>query len=215
LVHSASGLFIWAATACRFIREGPEDRARPIRLHHPSFRDFLLDKSRCGGSNFWVDETQTHKTLAASCMRLMSASLKQDICELNTPSMLVAEVESSRVEQCLPPEVQYACLYWIEHLQKSGIRLRDNDQVHQFLQTHFLHWLETLSWMRRISEGILAISSLESITLVSPLQHVSNIRLTNYPEMRLSLSICVHLRYEAVCSLRPTSNRAGSSTNIL
>lgn len=26
----------------------PEDPTRPIRLHHPSFRDFLLDKSRCG-----------------------------------------------------------------------------------------------------------------------------------------------------------------------
>jgi hypothetical protein len=215
LLHVPGGYIIQTLDDLQSILDIPEDRARPIRLHHPSFRDFLLDKSRCGDSNFWVDETQTHKTLAASCMRLMSASLKQDICELNTPSVLVAEVESGRVGQCLPPEVQYACLYWIEHLQKSGIRLRDNDQVHQFLQTHFLHWLETLSWMRRISEGILAISSLESIALVSPLQHVSNTRLTNYPEMRLSLSICVHLRYETVCSLRPTGNRAGSSTNIL
>ena len=148
LVQSASGLFIWAATACRFIREGKrfatkrlamilegstlviaaekhlneiyitvlshsmstnytdeereelysmlrhifrcivilfsplsadslstllhttkedvdqtledlyailnilEDRTRLIRLHHPSFRDFLLDKTRCGDPKF-------------------------------------------------------------------------------------------------------------------------------------------------------------------
>jgi hypothetical protein len=30
----------------------PEDRTRPIRLHHPSFRDFLLDKTRCGDPKF-------------------------------------------------------------------------------------------------------------------------------------------------------------------
>ena len=97
----------------------------------------------------------------------MSSSLKQDICGLDAPGVLVGEVDSSRVETCLPPEVQYACLYWIEHLQKSGGQLHDNDQVHQFLQTHFLHWLEALSWMRKMSEGILANRSLDSIALVS------------------------------------------------
>jgi hypothetical protein len=56
---------------------------------------------------------------------------------------------------------------WIQHLQKSGAQLYDNDQVHQFLEAHLLHWLEALSWMQKISEGILAIASLESIALVS------------------------------------------------
>jgi hypothetical protein len=144
----------------------PEERAQPIRLQHPSFRDFLLDEKRCADSNFWVDEKQAHKTLAANCIRLMSDSLKQDIYDLDTPGALVTDIESSQVEQCLSPEVQYACLYWIEHVQKSGAQLYDNDQVHQFLEVHLLHWLEALSWMRKISEGILAITSLESIALV-------------------------------------------------
>jgi hypothetical protein len=33
-----------------------EDQTRLLRLHHPSFRDFLLDKKRCDDSNFQVDE---------------------------------------------------------------------------------------------------------------------------------------------------------------
>ena len=99
----------------------------------------------------------------------MSNSLKQDICGLDAPGMLVAEVDKTRVERCLPPEVEYACLYWVEHLQKGDVRLHDNDKVHQFLQNHFLHWLEALSWMGRMSEGILTIRTLESIALVSPL----------------------------------------------
>ena len=145
----------------------PEDETCPLRLHHPSFRDFLLDKHRCEDLNFWVDEKQAHRTLAASCIQLMSTSLKQDICGADAPGVLITNVKNSQIEQCLPPEVQYACLYWIQHLQKSGSQLYDNDQIHQFLQMHLLHWLEALSWMRKISEGIRAIISLESIALVS------------------------------------------------
>jgi NACHT domain len=145
----------------------PEDPALPIRLHHPSFRDFLLDKGRCGSLKFWVDEKQAHRTLADSCIRLLSTALKEDICSVNKFGTLATDIESSRVEQCLPPEVQYACLYWVEHLQKSEAQLRDNEQVHQFLQKNLLHWLEALGWMQKVSEGILAIISLESIALVS------------------------------------------------
>jgi len=59
------------------------------------------------------------------------------------------------------------CLsYWIQHLQKSGTQLQDNDQVYQFLQEHLLHWPEALCWMRRVSEGIHAITLLEPIDFV-------------------------------------------------
>jgi hypothetical protein len=145
----------------------PKDRTRPLRLHHPSFRDFLLNKERCGDPNFSVDEKQVHRTLAASSIQLMSTSLKQGICGVDAPGVLIADIESAQVEQCLPPEVQYACVYWIQHLQKSGAQLYDNDQGHKFLQVHFLHWLEALSWMRKVSEGIHAIASLESVAVVS------------------------------------------------
>jgi hypothetical protein len=39
----------------------PKDTSRPLRLHHPSFRDFLLAKYRCSDPNFWVDEKQAHQ----------------------------------------------------------------------------------------------------------------------------------------------------------
>ncbi|PQE16118.1 WD40 YVTN repeat-like-containing domain protein [Rutstroemia sp. NJR-2017a BBW] len=139
----------------------PEDRNHSIRLHHPSFRDFLLNKERCEDSNFWVDEKQTHQTLAFDCIKLMSTFLKQDICGQKAPGTLVTDIEI-RVENYLPPEVRYACIYWVQHLQKGGIQLQDNDQVYQFLQVHLLHWFEALSWIGKISEGIVAISSLES-----------------------------------------------------
>jgi hypothetical protein len=140
----------------------PEDQTCLLRLHHPSFRDFLLDKDRCSNPKFWVDEKQAHRRLAESCIRLMSTSLKQDICGVDAPGILVTDIASSRVEQCLPLEVKYACLYWIQHLQKSSAQLHDNDYVHLFLQVHLLHWLEALSWIEKISEGIFAVFSLEA-----------------------------------------------------
>jgi hypothetical protein len=145
----------------------PKDQNCSLRLHHPSFRDFLLNNDRCKNPNFWVDEKHAHQALADSCIQLMSASLKQDICGLNTPGVLVSDVDSSRVQRSLSSEVQYACLYWIQHLHKSGTQLRDDDQVHDFLQEHLLHWLEALGWMQKVSEGVYAIVSLESITTVA------------------------------------------------
>ena len=151
------------------ILEIPKDETYPLRLHHPSFRDFLLDSNRCRDANFQVDEKETHQKLAARCIQLMSESLKQDICGLDAPGALIADVDSSRIERSLPPELQYACLYWIQHLQKSGTQLYDNDQVHQFLREHLLHWLEALGWMQKVSEGIYATSTLESIATVGQL----------------------------------------------
>jgi hypothetical protein len=145
----------------------PEDQTCPLRLHHPPFRDFLLDRERCSDSRFQVDKKQAHRTLADDCIRLMSDSLTQAVWGQQAPGTLVADMESTQVEQYISPEVKYACLYWIWHLQKSNTQLFDNDQVHQFLQKHLLHWLEALGWIGEISEGILAITSLESIALVS------------------------------------------------
>ena len=151
----------------------PKDQARPIRLHHPSFRDFLINQKRCNDPNLWVNEKQTHKDLADRCIRLMS-TLERDVCGLErdtrgvrAPGVLTNDDNSSRVEQCLSPEVQYACLYWVQHLQRGDAQLHDNSQIYKFLKERFLYWLEALGWMRKISEGIIAIASLESMIVVS------------------------------------------------
>ena len=158
------------------IMDIPKDQNQQLRLHHPSFRDFLLNKDRCG--EFWVDEKEAHENLATRCMQLMSQTLKKDICELYAPGYQAGQVENSRIQKCLPPEVQYACLYWVQHLQRSGSQAYDGDEAHQFLQTHLLHWLEALGWMGKTTEGIRAILSLEAYVLMSYLSIIYR-RLTN------------------------------------
>jgi hypothetical protein len=138
----------------------PTGPTRQLNLLHLSFCDFLLDKDRCG--DFWVNEKQAHYTLATSCIQLMSQTLKKDICELHTPGYQATQVESSCIQKYLPPKVQYACLYWVQHLQKSRFQTYDGEEVHQFRQTYLLYWLEALGWMGKTLEGIQAISDLEA-----------------------------------------------------
>ncbi len=143
----------------------PDDPTRQLRLHHPSFRDFLLNEDRCG--DFWVDEKDAHQRLATSCIQLMSEALKKDICSMRAPGSQVSQVRSSLLQECLPPDVQYACLYWVQHLQRSGAQASNGEEAHRFLQAHLLHWLEALGWMGKISEGIQAILALEAHVSVS------------------------------------------------
>ncbi|EOA91948.1 hypothetical protein ACJQWK_03400 [Exserohilum turcicum] len=144
----------------------PSDRRLPLRLHHPSFRDFLLHESRCR-EGFRVEEKSANSLLWKSCIQLMSNSLKLNICEVKRHGTLVAEVDIKKIEQHLPLELQYACSYWIQHLAKSGDQLSDHDQVHKFIQEHCLHWLEVLGWIGKVPEGVHSIISLESMIVTS------------------------------------------------
>jgi hypothetical protein len=50
------------------ILDVPKYHSQPLRLHHPSFRDFLFSKDRCEDKNFWIDERQAHAALASNCI---------------------------------------------------------------------------------------------------------------------------------------------------
>ena len=145
------------------------NREFPIRLLHLSFRDFLLDKQRCGDDCFWIDQKVVRINLAKDCLRLLFDTLKRDICNLRFFSLLACEVQIDQINSYLPKSVQYACFYWVAHLEhldpdrRNEIGLHDSGYIYLFLQKHFLHWLEALSLMRKTSEGVLIITKLETL----------------------------------------------------
>ena len=145
----------------------PEDHSSPIRLLHPSFRDFLLDQNRCSDESFWIDNGKTHYDIAQQCLAVMSKTLKRNIYHLKTPGILRSQIESTIVDRYLPPYVQYACQYWVGHLQKGSFHLHNSTPVYDFLQDHFFHWLEALSLIGKIPEAVLMIKTLGSIPNVS------------------------------------------------
>jgi hypothetical protein len=141
----------------------PQDQNRPVRLHHPSFRDFLLNRERCGDDSFWVDKSSTHKKLARCCLDLMTAHLRQDMCNLLDPGVLQREINRETIDRNLPPELQYACRYWISHLKQSQQHVVDGDTTHLFLQKHLLNWLEAMSLMRESSSCVHLLDSLQAL----------------------------------------------------
>ncbi|KAF2631393.1 hypothetical protein BU25DRAFT_454846 [Macroventuria anomochaeta] len=142
-----------------------EDPLQPLRLHHPSFRDFLLSIDRCSDDSFWVDERSTQEKLAFRCLQLMSApnGLRQDICGLSKPGTLRSEIEEEVVASSLLPELQYACRYWVEHLERSQHSIADGDTVHVFLQMHLLHWLEAMSLIGETSQCVRLLARLQAL----------------------------------------------------
>ncbi|KAF9767226.1 hypothetical protein IL306_000228 [Fusarium sp. DS 682] len=125
---------------------------RPIRLHHPTFRDFLLNKDRCTDFNFFIDDKQTHRAMGNHCLALMSKMLHKNMCDLDSPDTLVETLEASRITDKIPPDLQYACLYWVEHYRQSGIHLSDGDRVNQFFKQYFLYWIEAMNLMGKSAE---------------------------------------------------------------
>ncbi|KAK4205952.1 NWD2 protein, partial [Rhypophila decipiens] len=148
----------------------PRTLDAPVKLFHLSFRDFLVDPTK-RAKEFWIDETQYHRTLADRCIQLLRQRLGRDICGLQIPGKLRSEVDQQTIDAALPPVAQYACQYWVHHLKESKSSVRDGGPVHRFLTSHLLHWLEALSLLGRISESLgmaddlLALSSADDIEI--------------------------------------------------
>ena len=155
------------------------EKVGTVRLHHPSFRDFFLDTKRCTHRQLQVDSTRIHWSLADSCVWIMSHKLKKDICNLRLPGALANEVDKNRIQQFIPDELQYACNFWVQHLQVQHVQesenlLVDNGKVHHFLRKYLLCWLEALCLLRRLSDGISALISLEQLVQVNNIRKQKN-----------------------------------------
>lgn len=148
----------------------PKDKPLPIRLPSPSFRDFLFDTQRCQDTDFAIAESTVHEDLAQSCLLVMPRFLKKNICSLKMPGTRADSLQDIQVNSHLSKHVQYACRYWLDHIQYTGHGrliemelLQDGRQIHNFPKKHLLHWLETLSPTRKIPEGVSIMAKLETI----------------------------------------------------
>lgn len=144
----------------------PSNPEHPLRLHHDSFRGFLFDGARCRERDLMVSEQEAHWRLATDCLKVMSAILREDICYQEDAGVLVSNTDVAHIQQHIPSELQYACLYWVSHAIKSGQQLLDGDKIYHFLFEHALHWMEAMSWMAKTSEAIEAMASLEAMIKV-------------------------------------------------
>jgi hypothetical protein len=107
-----------------------------------------------------------HHTIFERSIRVMSKTLRRDIYKLGAPGFPI-----DRVKQLDPDPLaaaRYSCLYWIDHLLECDNRkyvddLKEGSLIDQLFCQSYLYWLETLSLMRSLSSGIVAIRKLEKL----------------------------------------------------
>jgi hypothetical protein len=132
----------------------PEEGHTPIELLHLSFRDFLVSQDRCQDPVFLIDPLVAHGGLIDRCLQTMSVMLPRYLCAQGQPEFEISDLSPDPVKQRIPPHLRYACLKWGFHLRQAVMSPARYDDVQKFLETHFLHWLEALSIMEYIPDGV-------------------------------------------------------------
>lgn len=124
-------------------------QAPTVRLLHPSFADFLFDRSRCSREIWWFEHHKLDQYLAEKSLAYLNTVLKRNICSIKLSSLPVDEV--------IPESVAYACLFWIDHVC-SIANIQDTlslqlvlERRHTFLYRKLLHWLEVMSFLKNNS----------------------------------------------------------------
>lgn len=148
--------------------DGKTDRMLPITLFHLSFRDFLIDQDLKHESRFCIELKERHGALGLHCISLLeSGVLRENLCGVSDQGMQRSKVARCTVKTSLPEAVAYACSYWTQHIVESGELVNDDGRVHQFLKSHFLHWMEALSWLGKVSEVVSILDALQAVVDVS------------------------------------------------
>jgi hypothetical protein len=140
-----------------------------ISFVHQSAKDFLIEKA--SREIFPSRIEDVHYTIFSQSLRVMSKTLQRDVYSLRAPGI--------SINQAKPPNpdplavARYSCLYWGDHLIDYCFRgniinaLKEGGSVCNFLSTNYLYWLEALSLMKSLPDGIVMIIKLENWLQVS------------------------------------------------
>jgi hypothetical protein len=141
-------------------------RERTIYFVHQSAKEFLLQE-KTSQELFPAGVKEVHYKIFWRSLQMMSQILRPDIYSLHIVGISIDQVQ--------PPDpdplatIRYSCLYWVNHLLEYNVKkessndLKDSGLVHSFLRENFLYWLEALSLMKSVSDGITMIRKLESL----------------------------------------------------
>jgi NACHT domain len=133
-----------------------------IYFVHQSAKDYL--SKNADAQIFPTGRGQVHHRVLSQSLQAMSKALRRDIYNLREPGTLVENVGSIDPDPLAP--LRYSCVYWVEHLceMDSGLQyqheLHDSRVICMFLREHFLHWLEALSLIGKVSEGCRMVEEL-------------------------------------------------------
>ncbi|XP_044716306.1 NACHT domain-containing protein [Hirsutella rhossiliensis] len=140
-------------------------REDSVYFVHQSALDFLL--GTIYDEIFPTGIEHMHYTIFSRSLQAMSDTLVTDLYGLGSPGTTIDQVKQPEPNPLAA--TRYSCVYWVKHLCDWDSRpsarhnlLGYHGEILAFMQEHLLHWFDALSLTRAISDGVLAISSLES-----------------------------------------------------
>ncbi|PNP52960.1 hypothetical protein THARTR1_06475 [Trichoderma harzianum] len=158
---------VWLLPELHAVLNIPAEDHIPVRLLHKSFSDFILSFERPRNSIYSIDTASTHTMLATKCLGHMNAKLKRDICDIQKLGKRRKDIDQHLVDEHITPDLIYACLYWIYHLQHGEQRVIMHSEIPTFIYEHLLHWVEVLAIVGRLSDAVMVIRRLLEIFQVS------------------------------------------------
>ena len=136
---------------------------------HQSAKDYLTEHAKPEiVSRLFPNGRAGHHTIVSQSLKSMGAKLRRNIYGLDYPGFPITDVHVPDSDPLA--SVRYACIYWVDHLcniQSDHDRMKLHGIIVGFLNKHFLHWLEALSLMDAISEGIFAVGKFANLLKVS------------------------------------------------
>ncbi|KAJ6153707.1 hypothetical protein N7470_006666 [Penicillium chermesinum] len=141
-------------------------RKDTVTFVHQSAKDFLIKEAFTEILPEGFDSE--HHAIFSRCLCAINKTLRRNIFELKLSGLTKDQIIAPNPNPLAP--VEYACVYWVDHLD-SCKRIKayrhsleeDMEMLHTFLQRKYLNWLEALSLLGKLSDGIGAMRTLEII----------------------------------------------------
>jgi hypothetical protein len=109
---------ITVLSALHSVIDIPEYHSEPIRILHPSFREFLLDPNRCTDNFYSILVSNAHGHILTRCVTYLISQLKRNILDISKPGAKARDISLSRINARIPMELQYSSMYWWNHFPK-------------------------------------------------------------------------------------------------
>ena len=129
---------------------------------HQSANDYLTVNA--SDIVFPTGRGRIHYDMFSWSLDALLKTLRRDVYNLQDPGSMVKNVPD--------PDplgsIRYSCLFWVDHICKVDDQslvdqrreLSNHGTIFTFLRDYFLHWLESLSLIHKLSDGVLLIRKL-------------------------------------------------------
>ena len=140
-------------------------RKEYVFIVHQSAKDFLLKKASHIVFPSGIDSM--HYTIFQQSLQIMSKTLRRDVYNLCAPGYPIEQVKQPGPDPLAA--ARYSCVYWIDHLhdcrasENAKNQLQGSDGLTSFLNEKFLYWLEALSLLKRMANGMRSMTKLETL----------------------------------------------------